>query len=144
MDMGDRMVAFPFILDPAISQDTLVKIFSFTPLKDVNNNPVFLSELFINGDLYAFKGYLKSEDIDRKGSRGAVFVSNYAVSYELPFVFKVAYDDEKNEVMFLFKYIEQPTKFTSIIKLDISVHLLIGNELIIDKLNTVYNKPLGI
>jgi hypothetical protein len=143
MDMGDRMVTFPFILDPAISQDELVKIFSFTPLRDGNGNPVFLSELIINGDLYAFKGYLKSEDLDRKGSRGAVFVSSYAISYELPFVFKVAYDEENNRVIFLFKYIEEPTKFTSIIKLDISVHLLIGNELIIDRLNTIYDEPIG-
>jgi hypothetical protein len=143
MDIGDRMVSFPFILDPAISQDDLVKIFSFTPLKDGNGSPVFLAELVINGDLYAFKGYLKSEDLDRKGSRGAVFVSSYAISYELPFVFKVAYDEENNKVIFLFKYVEESTKFTSIIKLDISVHLLIGNELNIDRLNTIYDEPIG-
>jgi hypothetical protein len=144
MDMGDRMVSFPFILDPEVTQDTPIKIFSFTPIKNTDNSPVFLSELIINGDLYAFKGYLKSEDIDRKGNRGAIFVSSYAISYELPFVFKVAYDEENNRVIFLFKYIENPSKFTSIIKLDISVHLLIGNGLSINNLNTRYYEPMEI
>jgi hypothetical protein len=144
VDFGDRMITFPFVLDPNISQDTHIKLLSFTPIKKANNEPSFLAELIMNGDLYAFKGYLKSENIGRGGKRGAVFVSDYAVSYEMPFCFKVLYDDENNKVVLVFKYKSTLNKLTTIIKLDISIHLLVGRELIIDELNTIFQEPIAV
>jgi hypothetical protein len=144
MDIGDRMITFPFVLDPNIAQDTYIKLFSFSPLQKTNGDPIFLAELIISGDLYTFKGYLKSEDIDRSGKRGAVFISDYAVSYEIPFSFRVAYDENINKVAFLFRYDNTPNKFTTVIKLDFSIHLLVGRELIIDGLNTIFSEPIAV
>jgi hypothetical protein len=144
MDTGDRMITFPFVLDPNISQDTYIRLFSFSPLQNKNGEPAFLAELNISGDLYAFKGYLKSGTIDRKGKRGGVFVSDYAVSYEIPFSFKVIYDDETNKAAFLFKYDPTPNKFTTVVKLDFSIHLLVGKELMIDELNTIFQEPIAV
>jgi hypothetical protein len=144
MDTGDRMITFPFVLDPNISQDTYIKLFSFSPIQKANGDPVFLAELIISGDLYTFKGYLKSENIDRSGKKGAVFVSDYAVSYEIPFSFRVVYDKEINKVAFLFKYDSTPNKFTTVVKLDFSIHFLVGRELIIDELNTIFQDPIAV
>jgi hypothetical protein len=144
MDIGDRMITFPFVLDPNIAQNTYVELFSFSPLQKENGAPVFLAELIISGDLYTFKGYLKSENIDRNGKRGAVFISDYAVSYEIPFSFRVVYDKDINRAAFLFKYDETPNKFTTVVKLDFSLHLLVGRELIIDELNTIFSEPIAV
>jgi hypothetical protein len=143
IDSGDRMITFPFVLDPNISQDSYVKIFSFTPLIN-NSEPRFLVELAINGDLYAFRGYLKSECIDRSNTRKAIFHSDYAVSYEIPFSFKVVYDDIGNKIIVLFKYINTINKYTSIMKMNISVHLLAGKNLEIEELNTIFSEPIAV
>jgi hypothetical protein len=143
-DMGDRMITFPVIIDPGITQDAFVKLFSFNPLLTPEGKPVFLAELIISGDLYAFKGYLKSETVGRSGERGAVFDAEYALSHELPFSFKVVYDEDANEAACLFKYEETEDKFTSIIKLNFSIHLLAGRRLHIEELNTVFDGQAAV
>jgi hypothetical protein len=144
VDVSDRMITFPVNIDPSISQDSYIKLFSFTPLLNAVSSPVFLAELIISGDLYAFKGYLKSEDIDKGGKRGAIFDAEYALSHELPFSFKVVYDDETCKVAVLFKYDETPNKFTSIVKLDFSIHLLVGRNLDIEEPNVIFEEQIAI
>jgi hypothetical protein len=140
MDMGSRMETFPIVLDPHISQKEYVKLFSFTPNINVQNEPIFLAELIINGDLYAFKGYLKSETLDRNGKRGAVFDAEYGVSFELPLSFKVFYDDDNNKIIVLFKYDETPDKLITVLKMDFSIHLLVGSDLVIEERNTIFTE----
>jgi hypothetical protein len=144
VDVSDRMITFPVNIDPSISQDAYIKLFSFTPLINTLGSPVFLAELIIGGDMYAFKGYLKSEDINKTGKRGAIFDAEYALSHELPFSFKVVYDDELNKILLLFKFDETPNKFTSIIKLDFSIHLLVGKDLQIAELNTIFEEQIAV
>jgi hypothetical protein len=145
VDMADRMITFPVVIDPNISQDKYIILASFTPLKkEADNSPVFLAELIISGNLYSFKGYLKSVDIDRNGNRGAVFDAEYGISFEIPFSFKVAYDAVSNTIALLFKYDMTSSGFTSIIKLDFSIHLLVGNNLNINDMNTVFSEAIGI
>jgi hypothetical protein len=141
-DRGDRMITFPVMIDPAIAQDEPLKLFSFHPLRNAEGTPVFLADFTISGDLYAFKGYLKSETIDRTGKRGAVFDAEYALSHDLPFSFKIVYDEEANELACLFRYDTTPDKFTSIIKLTVSVHLLVGKNLVIETMNTRFNAEI--
>jgi hypothetical protein len=142
-DMGSRMITFPLMADPSIPQDKSLKLFSFQPLLNAEGKPVFLAEFMINGDLYAFKGYLKSETIDRTGKRGAVFDAEYALSHDLPFSFKIVYDEAVNELACLFKYDTTPDKFTSIIKLNVSVHLLVGKNLAIETMNTTFDAEIA-
>jgi hypothetical protein len=142
-DTHDRMVSFPVVIDPNISQDTYIKLASFNPLRRKgDDSPVFLAEIIISGGLYSFKGYLESADIDRAGKRGAVFDAEYGISLEIPFSFKVVYEQESNTVAILFKYEVTPSKFTSIIKLDFSIHLLAGKNLVIEELNTEFPEAL--
>jgi hypothetical protein len=143
-DMGDRMITFPVIIDPAIGQDAYIKLFSFKPIKNIKNEPVFLAELIISGDLYAFKGYLKSETVSRSGKRAAVFDAEYALSHELPFSLKIVYDEDLNEAACLFKYDPTVDKFTSIIKLNLSIHLLVGRALHIEELNTIFDEEIAV
>jgi hypothetical protein len=144
VDTSDRMISFPVNIDPSISQDSAIELIRFTPLLNTLENPVFLAELIISGDLYAFKGYLKSEDIDKKGKRGALFDADYALSHELPFSFKVIYNDDQNEIILLFKYDDTPNKFTSIIKLDFSIHLLVGRDLKIAEPNILFEQEIAV
>jgi hypothetical protein len=144
MDIGNRMITFPLVVDPNLEQTTNIKLFSFTPNLNKNDEPVFLAEIILNGDLFAFKGYLKSENKDRSGKRGAVFDAQYAVSYDLPYRIKVAYDDENNKIIVLFKYDETPDKLLTLIKIDFSVHLLVGKDLVIEKINTILEEPIAI
>jgi hypothetical protein len=145
MDTSDRMISFPVIIDPNIGQSVYIKVASFTPLKrPSDNSPVFLAEVLMSGGLYSFKGYLESANINRKGERGAVFNADYAVSFDIPFCFKVVYDDESNEVAILFKYDETSNNFTSIVRLDCSIHLLVGKNLIIEDLNTRFTEEIAV
>jgi hypothetical protein len=132
---------YPAVIDPAIPQASYIKIASFTPL--VNGAaPVFLAELIISGDSYAFKGYIKSAFIDKHGNRGAVFDAEYAVSYEVPFSFKVIYDNELNKIMILYKLDEIAGSYTSIVKLDFSINVLVGKDLVFEKNNTLFTEEL--
>jgi hypothetical protein len=142
-DPADRMVTFPIIIDPAMSQDKYIILTSFTPIKKASDDsPVFLSEIIISGNLYSFKGYLESADIDRAGKRGAVFYAEYGISFEIPFSFKAVYDEENNKVSILFKYDKKDNNFTSIIRLDFSIHLLVGSGLVINDMNTEFQGQL--
>jgi hypothetical protein len=144
VDVSDRMITFPINIGPAISQDTYVKLFSLKPLLNIKSDPAFLAELIISGDLYTFKGYLKSEDIDKTGKRGAIFDAEYALSHELPFSFKIVYDKDSNDLACLFKYDNTPNKFTSIIQLEFSIHLLVGRNLYIEEPNTIFEEQIAV
>jgi hypothetical protein len=144
MDMSDRMITFPINIDPSISQESYIKLLEFTPLLNIEDEPVFLAEIIISGDLYSFKGYLKSEELNKKGKRGAVFNAEYAVSHEIPFSFKVVYDDTHNKILILFKYDDTANKFTSIIRLDFSVHLLVGQDLKIENPNNLFEEEIAV
>jgi hypothetical protein len=145
VDTRDRMITFPIIINPNIEQSTYIKLASFNPLNRLtDNSPVFLAELIISGSLYCFKGYLESANIDRSGKRGAFFNAEYGVSFDIPFSFKAVYDDESNTLALLFKYDETQTKFTSIIRLDCSIHLLVGRNLVIEEVNTEFTEGLAV
>jgi hypothetical protein len=144
MDTSDRMVSFPIIIDPNIPQTSYIKLLTFNPLKRNDNNPVFLAELIISGNLYSFKGYLESADMNRSEKRGAIFIADYGISQDTPFSIKVVYDEEINVVALLFKYDETITGFTSIIKLDCSIHLLVGRGLVIEDMNTEFTEELAV
>jgi hypothetical protein len=139
VDPGCQFVTHPVIIDPEVSKTQTIKLLEFNPLLN-GIHPVFLAQLLISGDLYAFKGYLKSQTIDKYGKRGALFEADYAVSYEIPFTFKVVYDDETNKVILLYKTFD--TIFYSLVKFDFSVNLLIGSNLVFEKNNTVFTEEL--
>jgi hypothetical protein len=135
VDPGDRMITFPVMIHPAVPQDQYVTLFSFEPLVDYytiqavptgpyDGEPLYyLAEIMVNGDLCSFKGLLKST------SRKSVFIADYGISYDLPFYFEVSYDNNQNRVFFSFKYDETIQKYTSILKFDVSIHLLVGKDL---------------
>jgi hypothetical protein len=132
---------YPVIINPKISANSYIKIVEFTPILH-NDDPVFLAEVIISGDLYAFKGYIKSITSDKYGKRGAIFDAEYAVSYEVPFSFKVIYDDTLNKIIILYKFDEIERSFTSIIKFDFSINVLVGKDLVFEKNNTIFTEEL--
>lgn len=131
-DDGAIWRSYPIVIDPSITQDKFIKIFEFTPVKNDTPVPSFLAEIMIQGDLYSFNGYLKSTQIAEgdRTKRSAVFDAKYFVNQDIPFAFKVLYDKERNKVALAFKYDETSDSFTSIVKLDVSVLLLVGSDLI--------------
>lgn len=142
VDEGIAWRSIPVIIDPNITQDKTVKICEFTPVRnntfaDAGDNyiPTFLAEIIIAGDLFAFKGILKSVTQNRDArfnkaqNRSAIFVADYFINQDLPFSIKVLYDKNRNKVAVALKYDDTEDKFTSIIKFDFSINLLVGTNL---------------
>ena len=140
VDEGVAWRSFPVIIDPNITQDKTIKICEFTPIRNaavpIENIPAFLAEIVISGDLFAFKGILKSTCQNRDGrfnsttqNRTAIFVADYFINQDLPFSIKVLYDKERNKIAIALKYDDTEDKFTSIIKFDFSINLLVGSNL---------------
>ena len=142
IDEGIAWRSIPVIIDPNITQDKTVKICEFTPVRnntfvDAGNNyvPSFLAEVIVSGDLFAFKGILKSvvqnrdSRFNKSQNRAAIFVADYFINQDLPFSLKVLYDKNRNKVAIALKYDDTEDKFTSIIKFDFSINLLVGTNL---------------
>ena len=142
VDEGIAWRSIPVIIDPNITQDKTVKICEFTPVRNntfVNAEdkyvPSFLAEVIVSGDLFAFKGILKSVTQNRDSrfnktqNRSAIFVADYFINQDLPFSLKVLYDKNRNKVAIALKYDDTEDKFTSIIKFDFSINLLVGTNL---------------
>lgn len=148
VDEGMSWRTTPIIIDPNITQEKTIKICEFTPLQNKtildseNYVPTFLAEIIISGDLYSFKGILKSVTKDRNArfekshNRAAMFVADYFINQDVPFSIKVLYDKTRNKVAVALKYDETEDKFTSIIKLDFSINLLVGYDLEFTNKNT--------
>lgn len=135
VDEGISWRSFPVIIDPNITQDKVVKICEFTPVSNGTSIPAFLAEVIVSGDLFAFKGILKSVTQDRNArfnkeqNRSAEFVADYFINQDLPFAIKVLYDEARNKVAVALKYDETDDGFTSIIKFDFSINLLVGSNI---------------
>lgn len=135
VDEGIAWRSFPVIIDPNITQNKVVKICEFTPIANGKSIPAFLAEVIVSGDLFAFKGILKSVTQDRDArfsneeNRSAEFVADYFINQDLPFALKVLYDEERNKIAVALKYDETDDGFTSIIKFDFSINLLVGTGL---------------
>jgi hypothetical protein len=142
MDMGNRMTTIPIVPDPSIPKEKYIKLFSFTPLLSDKGEPIYLGEIIIAGSFYAFKGYLKSEVLDHSGNRGAIFDAEYGISYDIPYSFKIIYDNENNKIIVLFKHEETAGKLVTVSKLDFSIQLLVGKNLVIEERNTIFDEPL--
>lgn len=148
-------ITFPVVINPQqldsdgnnVTQKTPIKIFEFTPINDGLDVPAFLAEIMFSGDLFSFKGLLSSHSKDRTSEgvlRGATFDSEYLVNNELPFAIKVLYDKTRNKICLAFKFDETADNFTSIVRFDCSVNLLIGTDLKFASPNTTmtYNSDL--
>jgi hypothetical protein len=142
-DIGNRMSTFPIVIDPNVSQEEYINLFSFSPLQGPDGEVSYLAEIIVSGDFYAFKGYLKSEVINREGERRAIFDAEYGISFDIPFSFKVVLDEDTNRIIVLYKYEETPDKLVTVSKMDFSVQLLVGNNLIIEDRNTVFSEPIS-
>ena len=135
VDEGIAWRSYPVIIDPNITQSKVVKICEFTPIANGKSIPAFLAEVIVSGDLFAFKGILKSVTQDRDArfsdeeNRSAEFVADYFINQDLPFALKVLYDESRNKVAIALKYDETDDGFTSIIKFDFSINLLVGTGL---------------
>lgn len=142
VDEGQVWKSFPVIIDPNITQDKIIKICEFTPIENGTSVPTFLAEILISGDLYAFKGLLKSTIQNRDGrfneteNRTAIFEADYFINQDLPFSIKTLYDSNRNKIAIALKYDDTEDKFTSIIKLDFSINLLVGSNLEFANKNT--------
>ena len=142
VDEGQVWKSFPVIIDPNITQDKIIKICEFTPIENGTSVPTFLAEILISGDLYAFKGLLKSTIQNRDGrfneteNRTAIFEADYFINQDLPFSIKTLYDSNRNKIAIALKYDDTEDKFTSIIKLDFSINLLVGSNLEVANKNT--------
>ena len=104
IDEGQVWKSFPVIIDPNISQDKIIKICEFTPVENGKSIPAFLAEIIISGDLYAFKGILKSTVQNRDSrfneeeNRTAIFEADYFINQDLPFSIKTLYDSNRNKI----------------------------------------------
>jgi hypothetical protein len=142
VDIGNRMKSFPIVIDPNVSQEEYINLFSFTPLIGTTGEEIYLAEIIVSGDFYAFKGYLKSEVINREGKKAAIFDAEYGISFDIPFSFKVIQDEDTKRIFVLYKYEETPSKLITISKMDFSIQLLVGKNLIIFERNTLFSEPI--
>jgi vacuolar-type H+-ATPase subunit H len=117
-------------LDPSIQQGEVIKLCSWEPIANGTNVPTFLAELIISGDLYAFKGRVSSSSKNAVGDRTVVFDADYFISQDLPFSIKAFYDRTNNKMVLALIYDSTNDNFTSIVKLDVSVNLLVGENLV--------------
>lgn len=116
-------------IDPSISQGEVIKICSWDSVDNGTNVPTFLAEVIISGDLYAFKGLVSSSSKNQNGDRTVIFDADYFVNQDLPFAIKVFYDKTNKKTVLGLVYDTTSDGFTSIIKLDFSINLLVGSNL---------------
>lgn len=128
-DEGIRYRCCSLNLDPSIQQGEVIKICSWEPIKNDTDIPTFLAELIISGDLYAFKGIVSSSNKNPNGDRTVVFDADYFINQDLPFSIKTFYDKINNKMVLALVYDTTDDNFTSIIKLDVGINLLVGNNL---------------
>lgn len=128
-DEGIRYRCCSLNLDPNIQQGEVIKICSWEPIKNNTDIPTFLAELIISGDLYAFKGIVSSTNKNANGDRTVIFDADYFINQDLPFSIKTFYDKTNNKMVLALVYDTTNDNFTSIVKLDIGVNLLVGNNL---------------
>ena len=69
-------------------------------------------------------------------NRTAIFEADYFINQDLPFSIKTLYDSNRNKIAIALKYDDTEDKFTSIIKLDFSINLLVGSDLEFANKNT--------
>ena len=129
IDEGVRYRCCSLNLDPSIKQGEIIKICSWDPIDNSTPVPAFLAELMISGDLYAFKGIVSSTNKNPNGDRTVVFDADYFINQDLPFSIKTFYDSTNKKIVLALVYDTTDDNFTSIIKLDIGVNLLVGNNL---------------
>ena len=130
VDEGAGFVTNSVLIDPNVEQTDVIKLFDFDPVAKENEEvPSFLAEVIISGDLFAFKGYLKSTVKDNSGERIAVFDADYLVNQDLPYSFKVLQNKTNGKIALALKFDETDDNFISVVKFDISVNLLVGTNL---------------
>lgn len=116
-------------IDPSISQGEVIKICSWDSVDNGTDVPTFLAEVIISGDLYAFKGLVSSSNKNQNGDRTVIFDADYFVNQDLSFAIKVFYDKTNKKTVLGLVYDTTSDGFTSIIKLDFSINLLVGSNL---------------
>lgn len=128
-DEGIRYRCCSLNLDPSIQQGEVIKICSWDPINNRTDVPTFLAELIISGDLYAFKGIVSSTNKNVDGDRTVIFDADYFINQDLPFSIKAFYDKTNNKMVLALVYDTTEDNFTSIVKLDIGINLLVGSNL---------------
>lgn len=111
-----------------VTQRVPIKICEFTPIQNGTSVPSFLAQIVISGDLFNFKGIMSSGNKDAK-TRGVNFDADYMVNQDLPFAIKTLYDAERNKVAIVFKFDETNDNFSSIVKFDFYIDLIVGSDL---------------
>lgn len=130
VDDGAGFVTNSVLIDPNVEQTNVIKLFDFDPIaKSDKEVPSFLAEVIISGDLFAFKGYLKSTEKNNSGERIAVFDADYLINQDLPYSFKVLRNKTNGKIALALKFDETDDNFTSVVKFDISVNILVGTNL---------------
>lgn len=117
-------------IDPSVQQGEVIKLCSWEPITNGTSIPAFLAEVIISGDLYAFRGIVSSSNKNKVGERTVVFDADYFINQDLPFSIKTFYDKTNNKMVLALVYDSTNNKFTSIIKFDLSINLLVGENLI--------------
>lgn len=138
-------ITFPIVIQPNITDDDgnnvmqkkYVKLFEFTPIQNGTDIPSFVFELVLSGELFAFKGMVASGPKGPNGERGVNFDADYFTNKDLPYSFKTLYDKDRNKIAVVFKFDETTDNFTSIVKFDCSVNLLLGSELKFSEQGTI-------
>ena len=111
-----------------VTQLTPIKICEFTPVINGTSVPSFMAQIIVSGDLFNFKGIMSSGNKDAN-TRGVNFDAEYMINQDLPFAIKALYDEERNRIAIVFKFDETDDKFTSIVKFDFSIDLIVGTDL---------------
>ena len=129
VDEGQGFRSCSIALDPSIRQGEVIKLCSFDPITNGTDIPSFLAEVIFSGDLFAFRGIVSSTNKSQKGDRTVVFDADYFINQDLPFSIKTFYDKTNNKMVLALVYDNTNDNFTSIVKFDISVNLLVGENL---------------
>lgn len=130
VDEGIGFRSCSIALDPSIQQGEVIKLCSWEPIQNGTKIPTFLAELIISGDLYAFRGYVSSTCKNQEGERTVIFDADYFINQDLPFSVKTFYDKTNNKIVLALVYDNTNDNFTSIVKMDLSVNLLVGENLV--------------
>ena len=130
VDEGIGFRSCSISLDPSIQQGEVIKLCSWDPIANGTKIPSFLAELIISGDLFAFRGYVSSSSKNQNGERTVIFDADYFINQDLPFSIKTFYDKTNNKMVLALVYDSTNDNFTSIVKLDVSVNLLVGSNLV--------------
>lgn len=126
-------------IDPKLSlKNNVIKICSFDPLVYDNDKlPVFLAECIISGDLYAYKGIISSSSKDKDGGRTVVFDADYLLNQDFPFSIKALKDRDTNKIVLALSFDNTSKDFSTIVKFDFSINLLVGSNLHFSPNNTI-------